>query len=61
MTYEQMRRVLEISLDLSAERDREKLLSKILDTAMDITGCDAGTLYLIESDGLHFVRMVTRS
>ncbi len=61
MTYEQMRRVLEISLDLSSERDREKLLSKILDTAMDITDCDAGTLYLLESDGLHFVRMVTRS
>ncbi|MBO4331504.1 MAG: GAF domain-containing protein [Oscillospiraceae bacterium] len=61
MNEEQMRRVIGISLDLSAERDREKLLSKILDTAMDITACDAGTLYLLEDDGLHFVRMVTRS
>jgi len=56
-----MTRFLKICLALSAERDREKLLSMILDTAMDITSCDAGTLYLLEEDGLHFCRMVTRS
>lgn len=61
MIDSQMRQFLEISLALSAERDREKLLSMILDTAMDITNCDAGTLYLLEDDGLHFCRMVTRS
>jgi len=57
----QMQQFLKICLALSAERDREKLLSMILDTAMDITHCDAGTLYLLEEDGLHFCRMVTRS
>jgi len=57
----QMKQFLKICLALSAERDREKLLSMILDTAMDITNCDAGTLYLLEEDGLHFCRMVTRS
>jgi len=57
----QMQRFLNICLALSAERDRENLLSMILDTAMDITNCDAGTLYLLEEDGLHFCRMVTRS
>jgi len=57
----QMKQFLNICLALSAERDREKLLSMILDTAMDITNCDAGTLYLLEEDGLHFCRMVTRS
>lgn len=54
-------RVLESCLALSAERDREALLSAILDTAMDVACCDAGTLYLLEEDGLHFCRMVTRS
>jgi len=61
MINHQMRQFLNISLALSAEQDREKLLSMILDTAMDITSCDAGTLYLMEDDGLHFCRMVTRS
>lgn len=56
-----MRRFLEICLALSAERDREALLSMLLDTAMDVARCDAGTLYLLEDDGLHFCRMVTRS
>jgi len=53
--------VLESCLSLSAERDREALLSAILDTAMDIACCDAGTLYLLEDYKLRFCRMVTRS
>ncbi len=61
MTPEQIRQFLGMCLSLSAERDREKLLSQILDTAMDLSNCDAGTLYLLEDDGLHFCRMVTRS
>ncbi len=61
MTSEQIRQFLGMCLSLSAERDREKLLTGILDTAMDLSGCDAGTLYLLEEDGLHFCRMVTRS
>jgi len=61
MKQEQIRQFLSMCLSLSAERDREKLLSAILDTAMDLSNCDAGTLYLLEDDGLHFCRMVTRS
>ena len=61
MTAEQIQQFLGMCLALSAERDREKLLSAILDTAMDLSNCDAGTLYLLEEDGLHFCRMVTRS
>ena len=61
MTQEQMRRFLDITMALSAERDREALLTFILDTAMDLTASDGGTLYLLEEDGLHFCRMVTRS
>ena len=56
-----LRRFLEVCTALSSERDREALLSTILDTAMDLASCDAGTLYLLEEDGLHFCRMVTRS
>ncbi len=61
MIVKEMRRFLSLSLALSQERDREALLSSILDTAMDLSHCDAGTLYLAEDDGLHFCRMVTRS
>lgn len=50
-----------MSLALTSERDREALLSQILDSAMECAHCDAGTLYLLEDDGLHFCRMVTRS
>jgi len=58
---QQLSRVLEMSTALSTERDREKLLSNILDSAMEFSRCDAGTLYLLEDDGLHFCRMVTKS
>lgn len=61
MKSSEMERFLEVCKALSAERDREALLSNILDTAMDLASCDAGTLYLLEDDGLHFCRMVTRS
>ena len=61
MTPEEIRAFLTMCLSLAQERDREALLSNILDTAMDLAHCDAGTLYLLEEDGLHFCRMVTRS
>lgn len=62
MTIEaDMQRFLNVCLALTAQRDREALLSSILDSAMDTARCDAGTLYLLEDDGLHFCRMVTRS
>ncbi len=54
-------RVLDICIALTSERDREILLSTILDTAMDLARCDAGTLYLLQDNTLHFCRMFTRS
>ena len=54
MKAEQIERFLNICVAITAERDREQLLSQILDTAMDLADCDAGTLYLLEEDGLHF-------
>lgn len=61
MTQEQLRQFLAINVALSAERDREALLTYILDTAINITNCDGGTLYLLQDDALHFCRMVTLS
>ncbi len=61
MSPQELDQFLKLCLSLSAEQDREKLLSSILDTAMDLCNADAGTLYLLEDDGLHFCRMVTRS
>ena len=61
MRTDAMEKFLAQCLALTSETDREELLSRILDTAMDISNCDAGTLYLLEDDGLHFCRMVTRS
>jgi len=61
MTQEQFKQFLDIGVALSAERDRDALLTFILDTAIDMTNCDGGTLYLLEEDGLHFCRMVTLS
>ena len=61
MKSDDVKRFLDISIALTSERDREALLSSILDTAMDIADCDAGTLYLLEGNALRFCRMVTRS
>lgn len=61
MISQQTKTILDLSIALSAERDREALLFRILDAAMDLTQCDGGTLYLLEKDSLHFCRMITRS
>lgn len=61
MRTEEMERLLNLCIALTSEHDREILLSQILDTAMDLANCDAGTLYLLEEDGLSFCRMNTRS
>lgn len=54
MTRESMKNVLEIGVLLSSERDVNRLLEKILICAMDLTRCDAGTLYLLDGDFLRF-------
>ena len=55
------RQFVKMCMALSGQRDREKLLSDILDSAMKLNNCDAGTLYLLQENGLAFVRMVTKS
>ena len=53
--------ILDVGIAFSKEKDRESLLDKILTTAMNITGCDGGTLYMNQGDVLEFRIMITRS
>jgi len=47
----------QIGIELSAEKDVDKLLEKILIECMNITGCDAGSLYFKEDcDGEDCIR-----
>lgn len=49
-----MQKILRIGVQLSAERDLNRLLEYILGGVMELAGCDAGTLYLREEDTLKF-------
>lgn len=50
----ELKEILDIILELTAEKDENKVLEKILDTAMHIIRCDAGTLYLVKDNALIF-------
>ncbi|MDD2220796.1 MAG: GAF domain-containing protein [Clostridia bacterium] len=56
-----VKNLLEIAAALSKEKDYNKLLTRILREAMDITNCDGGTLYLLIDGALHFKIMRTIS
>ncbi len=49
-----MKKILKIGVSLSYERDYHRLLERILQCAMELTRCDAGTLYLCDGDVLRF-------
>ncbi|MCR4990674.1 MAG: GAF domain-containing protein [Lachnospiraceae bacterium] len=53
--------MIKIALDLSAEKDFNRLMEKILSEAMGITHCDAGTVYIKEKDFLEFYTVCTKS
>lgn len=48
-----LKKVLEVGISLSAEKDFNRLLEKILSNVMEITMCDAGNLSLLQDDFLH--------
>ena len=50
----QLHRLIEIGIALSAETDLDALLEKIVHHAREVTGADAGTLYLLSDGQLHF-------
>ena len=54
-------KLLNICIAFSKEQNLSKLLEIILREAMSITNCDAGTLYMLEEDKLHFKVSVTKS
>lgn len=54
MKQEDMKKILEIGVSLSYERDYNRLLERILQCAMELTFCDAGTLYLCDAEALRF-------
>jgi len=50
-----------IGIALSTEKDRTQLLKTILTGALQITHCDAGTLYLVQGDYLEFSLIANES
>lgn len=54
MTQEEIRKILNVGVLLSSERDLNKLLEHILSSVMELAHCDAGTLYLLDGDALRF-------
>lgn len=61
MKDEKIQKILNLGIAFSRERSKEKLLDRILVTAMDLTGCDGGTIYTNNGSALEFNIMITRS
>ncbi|MGB8980852.1 MAG: GAF domain-containing protein [Anaerolineales bacterium] len=56
--YKQLRllgKVIPIGVALSAEKDFNRLLESLVIESQEVTGADAGTLYLLKDDTLEFV------
>lgn len=47
----EIRHVLDIAASLNAERDPDRLLARILESMRQLTGADAGSLYVVEDQG----------
>lgn len=54
MRDEDVKKLLRIGVSLSAERDVNRLLERILEWVMELANCDAGTLYLLDGGALRF-------
>ena len=54
-------KILQLGIDLTAVKNRDKLLESIVENGMEITKCDGGTLYLYEDGVLKFRIMRTLS
>ena len=55
------RRLIDIGIALSAERDHDRLMERILLEAKDLCNADGGTLYLRDEEDLRFAIMRTDS
>lgn len=61
LTNHELKKILNIGIQLSTETNRERILTSILESGMDITHCDGSTLYLLENGKLSFKIMKTLS
>ncbi len=61
LEYKDFERILNIGIGLSTEKNQNKLLESILENGMQITNCDASTLYLLRDNHLTFKIMKTLS
>ena len=50
-----LQRILDIAISLTAEKSYSKLLDRLISECMEISGCDAGTLYILKDDKLEFM------
>ena len=57
----ELKEVVKIGIDLTTEKNKNRLLEMILKKALEISNCDAGTLYLYTEEGLEFKIMKTLS
>lgn len=61
MRDEDVQKLLEVGVLLSAERDLDRLLDEIISRVMELVRCDGGTLYLREGAFLRFKILRNRS
>lgn len=61
LSTEELRQLVVMGIELTTEKNKNKLLEKMLQHAMDVSECDAGTLYIYEQDVLKFKLMKTLS
>lgn len=50
----ELKEIVDIGIELTAEKDENKLLYKILSTAMKVANCDSAILYLLSDNSLKF-------
>lgn len=61
LQYKDFEKIINVGISLSTGKDRNRLLMAILENGMEITNCDASTLYLYEDGKLVFKFMKTLS
>ncbi len=61
LTNKELREIVDIGIALTTEKNKNRLLEMILHKAMEISNCDAGTLYLYTGENLEFKIMKTLS
>lgn len=59
--YNLNKKILDMGIALTKEKNYDKLLSLIISISMDITSSDAATLYMYENNALHFKIMKNNS